>query len=405
MHVGNRAPTVSVSGYPRASVGRDAPVRGLGGDGQQGADHRQRGLRRRQPAGAARDHRERRRRRSTTPTSRPASSTSSSPSPTALGESVTGDETRARRGSGRGGRPGRDRRRGRLRDARRAEHRAGPLHVRDLGLRRREPVRARRPAAARLPRRRRVHGHRHREGRREDRQRRRSRDRRATSRPTRGSRSPATPSPASPSRMRGFASDPGPDDEHTLTWKFGDGATGSGARVKHAYAAAGTYTVELRADDGDGGVGGGGGRGRGRRPEGAARQPRQGLLALVPDQLRGRPGAHAVHRGGDGHDRARRGPRAGVERPLHGHARRGDRRDAPEGRAARAGRERRAGPRRPRERRRPTSPSTASTGSSSRPTRSSGSRPTRSAPTTAWCPTRAAAVRRPPWWRPPTTRP
>ena len=60
--------------------------------------------------------------------------------------------------------------------------------------------------------------------------------------------------PGKPVSMRGFASDPGPDDEHTLTWKFGDGATGSGARVKHAYAAAGTYTVELRADDGDGGV-------------------------------------------------------------------------------------------------------------------------------------------------------
>ena len=60
--------------------------------------------------------------------------------------------------------------------------------------------------------------------------------------------------PGKPVAMRGFASDPGPDDVSALTWKFGDGATATGARVNHAYAAAGTYIVELRADDGDGGV-------------------------------------------------------------------------------------------------------------------------------------------------------
>lgn len=60
--------------------------------------------------------------------------------------------------------------------------------------------------------------------------------------------------PGVPVPMRGFATDPGPDDEPAFTWKFGDGTTGSGARLKHTYAKAGTYTVEVRADDGDGGV-------------------------------------------------------------------------------------------------------------------------------------------------------
>jgi chitodextrinase len=39
----------------------------------------------------------------------------------------------------------------------------------------------------------------------------------------------------------------------TYNWDFGDGTTGSGAIVNHAYARAGTYTVTLRACDCDGG--------------------------------------------------------------------------------------------------------------------------------------------------------
>ncbi len=53
--------------------------------------------------------------------------------------------------------------------------------------------------------------------------------------------------------MRGIARDPGAD-VHAFAWTFGDGTTGSGKKVEHAFAAPGTYTVGLGVDDGDGGV-------------------------------------------------------------------------------------------------------------------------------------------------------
>jgi PKD repeat protein len=53
--------------------------------------------------------------------------------------------------------------------------------------------------------------------------------------------------------MRGFALDPGLDDQLSFQWTFGDGTSATGRRVSHAYAAAGSYTVKLRVEDGDGG--------------------------------------------------------------------------------------------------------------------------------------------------------
>jgi PKD repeat protein len=41
----------------------------------------------------------------------------------------------------------------------------------------------------------------------------------------------------------------------SYTWQYGDGATGSGAAVQHAYAAAGTYTVRLTVTDNGGATG------------------------------------------------------------------------------------------------------------------------------------------------------
>lgn len=48
------------------------------------------------------------------------------------------------------------------------------------------------------------------------------------------------------------STDPGAD---TLTyqWNFGDGATGSGPAVSHAWTMTGTYTITMQVDDGDGG--------------------------------------------------------------------------------------------------------------------------------------------------------
>jgi PKD repeat protein len=41
----------------------------------------------------------------------------------------------------------------------------------------------------------------------------------------------------------------------SYAWAFGDGATGSGATMSHAYAAAGTYSVTLIVTDNDGAAG------------------------------------------------------------------------------------------------------------------------------------------------------
>jgi PKD repeat protein len=40
------------------------------------------------------------------------------------------------------------------------------------------------------------------------------------------------------------------NDTITFTWDFGDGATGTGSPVTHAYATTGTFTVKLTANDG-----------------------------------------------------------------------------------------------------------------------------------------------------------
>jgi PKD repeat protein len=49
----------------------------------------------------------------------------------------------------------------------------------------------------------------------------------------------------------GTASDPD-DDPLTITWAFGDGATGSGVAPSHVYTASGTFTAVITADDGRG---------------------------------------------------------------------------------------------------------------------------------------------------------
>jgi PKD repeat protein len=53
----------------------------------------------------------------------------------------------------------------------------------------------------------------------------------------------------------GSFTDPGTLDTHTVDWKFGDGATGTGLSAAHAYNAAGTYTVTFTVTDDDNGVG------------------------------------------------------------------------------------------------------------------------------------------------------
>ncbi|MCH8816630.1 MAG: PKD domain-containing protein [Chloroflexi bacterium] len=53
----------------------------------------------------------------------------------------------------------------------------------------------------------------------------------------------------------GSVSDPGWNDTHTFAWNFGDGATGTGQTVTHAYATAATYIATLTVTDDDGGVG------------------------------------------------------------------------------------------------------------------------------------------------------
>ena len=44
------------------------------------------------------------------------------------------------------------------------------------------------------------------------------------------------------------------DDALTYTWDFGDGTTGTGSTVSHAWGTMGVYTLSVRVDDGDGGI-------------------------------------------------------------------------------------------------------------------------------------------------------
>ena len=50
------------------------------------------------------------------------------------------------------------------------------------------------------------------------------------------------------------AIDPGPDDELTYEWDFGDGNTAEGQNPAHAYEEDGVYRVTVEVDDGDGGT-------------------------------------------------------------------------------------------------------------------------------------------------------
>ena len=53
----------------------------------------------------------------------------------------------------------------------------------------------------------------------------------------------------------GSHTDPGSADTHTYEWDFGDGATGKGTQVQHAYGDDGVYKVVLTVTDDDGGTG------------------------------------------------------------------------------------------------------------------------------------------------------
>ena len=44
------------------------------------------------------------------------------------------------------------------------------------------------------------------------------------------------------------------DDALTYTWEFGDGTTGTGSTVSHAWTTTGGYTLSVKVDDGDGGT-------------------------------------------------------------------------------------------------------------------------------------------------------
>ena len=49
----------------------------------------------------------------------------------------------------------------------------------------------------------------------------------------------------------GTSKDPGTADEHTATWRFGDGTTATGWSAAHFYTSAGSYTVTLEVAQGD----------------------------------------------------------------------------------------------------------------------------------------------------------
>ena len=59
------------------------------------------------------------------------------------------------------------------------------------------------------------------------------------------------PTPACAGSPLQFAAQPA-GDHYTYTWAFGDGTTGSGQSISHAYAAAGTYHVTLTVTDANG---------------------------------------------------------------------------------------------------------------------------------------------------------
>lgn len=52
-----------------------------------------------------------------------------------------------------------------------------------------------------------------------------------------------------PATFHGIAADPDADDILTTSWDFGDGSTGSGAGVVHAFAVPGSYVVTFRVTD------------------------------------------------------------------------------------------------------------------------------------------------------------
>ena len=57
------------------------------------------------------------------------------------------------------------------------------------------------------------------------------------------------PKVGDPQRFSAAASD-ADGDTLTYRWDFGDGSTGAGALVEHAYAKAGTYTAVVTVSDG-----------------------------------------------------------------------------------------------------------------------------------------------------------
>ena len=49
--------------------------------------------------------------------------------------------------------------------------------------------------------------------------------------------------------------DPGKDDTHVIAWDLGDGTSGQGRTVEHAYADAGSYVVVVTVTDKNGDIG------------------------------------------------------------------------------------------------------------------------------------------------------
>ena len=64
---------------------------------------------------------------------------------------------------------------------------------------------------------------------------------------------PAITDEGAATTLAAVATDDGVNDVLTVTWDFGDGTTGTGGSVDHAWKQDGTYTVTVTVDDGDGG--------------------------------------------------------------------------------------------------------------------------------------------------------